>query len=113
VEIAAAATDDEAISEPSDAKIEISTEEAAPAEVEKPKKPARRRSRKAEAASAEQAPAADGEGRATAAEAGPDADSAKAAEPRGEKPAEPVVVSSGGDETKPRKTGWWQRKSFF
>jgi ribonuclease E len=110
--IAAAATDDDAASEPSVAEVEISAEEAAPAEAEKPKKPARRRSRKAEAAAAEQPPVPNGED-GTAAEAGPDAGSAKAAEPREEKLAEPVVVSSGSDEAKPRKTGWWQRKSFF
>jgi ribonuclease E len=30
-----------------------------------------------------------------------------------EAPAEPVVVSSVADESKPKKGGWWQRKGFF
>jgi ribonuclease E len=115
VEIAATAASD-VVSGPGVTEIEVvSAEEAAPAEAEKPKKPARRRSRKAEAAAAEQPPAANGED-SVAAEVGPNAgsDVTEAAEPGEEKSAEqPVVVSSGSDEAKPRKTGWWQRKSFF
>jgi ribonuclease E len=110
-EIAAAATDDVVVSEAPAAEPEAMTEEAAP-EAEKPKKPARRRSRKAEAAeSAEVAVVANGEAvPAPKTRSGAKGDGDKIVE---EKPAEPVVVSSTNDETKPRKSGWWQRKSFF
>jgi ribonuclease E len=113
-EIAAAVTEDAVASEPPAAEIEAVAQEAAP-EAEKPKKPARRRSRKTEAAESAQAPAtANGED-IPAAAGGSDgqAKDAKSVEPKEEKPAEPVVVSSNNDETKPRKSGWWQRKSFF
>jgi ribonuclease E len=93
---------------------EVAAEEAAPqpAEAEKPKKPARR-PRKAKAAASEQPAIANGEDRPTA-ESAPEEEPVKSAEPEKEEaPVEPVVVSSTSDEAKPRKTGWWQRKSFF
>ena len=93
---------------------EVAAEEAAPqpAEAKKPKKPARR-PRKAKAAASEQSAIANGEDR-PAAESPPEEEPVKSAEPEKEEaPVEPVVVSSTSDEAKPRKTGWWQRKSFF
>jgi ribonuclease E len=118
--VAAAASDDVAVSEATPAEAQptetdTATEEAAvePAAAEKPKKPARR-SRKAKPAETEQPAVANGEDHA-AKEPAPQAEgeAAKSAEPEKVAPAEPVVVSSGADEAKPRKTGWWQRKSFF
>jgi ribonuclease E len=100
-----------------EAEPETAAEQAAPeqAQPEKPAKPARRRSRKAAAAESAEAATANGAEPAPA-ESGSDAeaDTAQAAEPQEEeKPVEPVVVSSTVDEARPRKTGWWQRKSFF
>ncbi|MDN5929414.1 MAG: Rne/Rng family ribonuclease, partial [Hyphomicrobiales bacterium] len=106
----------EAPAEPAAAETEVAAEDAAPqpAEPEKPKKPARR-TRKPKAAPSEEPALANGEDR-PAAESAPQekAKTAKSAKPEKEEaPAEPVVVSSTSDEAKPRKTGWWQRKSFF
>ncbi|MGN6468912.1 MAG: Rne/Rng family ribonuclease [Rhizobiaceae bacterium] len=100
-----------------EAEPETVAEQAAPeqAQPEKPAKPARRRSRKAAAAESAESATANGAEPALA-ESGSDieADTAQAAEPQEEeKPVEPVVVSSTVDEARPRKTGWWQRKSFF
>jgi len=102
--------------EPVTADAEAPAEEAAPqpAEAEKPKKPARR-PRKAKAAPSEEPAIANGEDH-SAKESAPEAASeiaTSAAPEKKEAAAEPVVVSSATDETKPRKTGWWQRKSFF
>jgi ribonuclease E len=98
------------------ADTETVAEEAAPqpAEAEKPKKPARR-TRKAKVATSEQPALVNGED-PSAKESTPEAGSeaVKNAKPEKEEaPAEPVVVSSTTEEAKPRKTGWWQRKSFF
>jgi ribonuclease E len=94
-------------------EIEVVAEASAP-EAEKPKKPARRRSRKAEAAESAEAIVVNGEDVPVAAtESETEAASPKGVEPQDEQPSEPVVVSSTNDETRPRKTGWWQRKSFF
>jgi ribonuclease E len=98
------------------ADTETVAEEVAPqpAEAEKPKKPARR-TRKTKVATSEQPALVNGED-PSAKESGPEAGSeaVKSAKPEKEEaPAEPVVVSSTTEEAKPRKTGWWQRKSFF
>jgi ribonuclease E len=109
----AAGTADVVVSESPAPEIEVVAEAAAP-EAEKPKKPTRRRSRKSEAAESAEAPVVNGEDIPVAADE-PETEAAtpKGVEPQDEQPAEPVVVSSTNEETRPRKTGWWQRKSFF
>jgi len=92
--------------------------EAAPAEGEAetaaPAKPARRSRKKVAEAAEEPVAAAEAEPVAEATAAPAEAEAAPAAT---EEPARnPVVTSSAppaDNEDRPRKTGWWQRKSFF
>ena len=87
-----------------------------PVEAEKPAKPKAKRAPRRKAAAAEEAP---GETVADAAQEEAPAQAAADEEPPAPKPepkpSEPVVTSSTApdEDNKPRKAGWWQRKSFF
>ncbi|MEP9373217.1 ribonuclease E/G [Mesorhizobium sp. KR1-2] len=88
--------------------------EAAPAEEKPAKKPRASRRKTAEPApapAAETAPEAPAEAEAAAVEVEP---AAPAAEPQPVAPEpEPVAAEEPQQDDKPKKVGWWQRKSFF